>query len=67
MNCIHDLPRVGMPHSYASPFCGLYERGEIARATPRAIATSPMAVRITTISSTKYIYCKELFFSGKFG
>ena len=27
MNCIHDLPRVGMPHSYASPFCGLYERG----------------------------------------
>ena len=47
--------RVGIPHSYASIFCGLYERGDIALDNAITIPTKAIAVSKTTTNKVKFI------------
>lgn len=47
-----DSPRVGMPHSYGSLFCGLKDRGEISPAIHIASATSATPVRAAVTANS---------------
>lgn len=53
----HEVPFVGIPHSYGSPLILAYERGPISLAIAYAATTSVIAVTMTVTNKIKkFIY-----------